>query len=124
MTTYACLMLPMPPSVNALYGTNWNTRQRFPSKAYEDWKIEAQVALYEQAPLPSIKGPVNVIYTFGRTGNRKKDCFNFEKAVSDLLGDEKYQIIEDDSLIDRGTVQWADDADGFVGCRVEVEAAG
>lgn len=114
---YICLMLPFPPSVNGLFATNKRTHKRFPSEAYENWQLEAKRALYEQAPLPSIKGPINVTYTFGRPDKRRRDAFNLEKAISDCL--TAYEIIEDDSFIERGTVQWDDDV---VGCRVEIEA--
>ena len=115
--TYVCLKLPFPPSANNLFPTNKKTGGRFPSEQYENWKIEAKVALYEQAPIPTIRGRVNVTYTFGRPDKRKRDVFNLEKVVSDFL--KTQHVIEDDSLIQKGTVQWADD---MVGCRVEIEA--
>ena len=114
---YVCLMLPLPPSANNLFPTDKHGhKKRYPSDEYEAWKAEAMVALLEQAPVPTIRGEINVIYTFGRPSKRKMDVFNREKAVSDFLKTQK--VIEDDSLIQRGTVQWGD----VIGCRVEIEA--
>lgn len=59
-------------------------------------------------------GPVEVIYTFSPPDKRRRDLFNGEKAVSDLL--VKHQIIADDSLIHRGTVEWG----AGNGVRVEI----
>ncbi len=113
MTDYACLVVPMPPSTNKLYGTNFATRQRFNSKQYEAWIWEAGLALNQQHP-PAIKGNYTMTLSFGP---RKGDVGNREKAVSDLL--VKHRIIEDDSLADRIVLQW--DAN-VVGCQIEIEA--
>ena len=99
-------MLPIPPSVNALYSTNWKTKRRFESERYERWKEEAWIALVSQ-PRHSIQGPISVSYLYGRSGRRRSDIFNLEKAVSDFL--VQHRIIEDDSLIDCGLVAWTDD---------------
>lgn len=116
--TYACLLLPFPPSVNNLFANNPRTRGRFPSKAYTAWQDEARHALLEQAPLPAIKGPYNATYTFGRPDKRRRDLGNLLKAPEDAL--VAHGIIEDDTLAQQIILQWADDVSG---CRVEVEAA-
>ena len=110
-------IIPYPPSVNSLFNGGQNSKRRFTSASYKAWQSEAGVALMQQTPLPSIKGGVNVIYSFGRPDKRRRDVFNLEKAVSDLL--VKWAVIEDDSLIESGTCRWDSD---IVGCRVEVEA--
>jgi crossover junction endodeoxyribonuclease RusA len=105
------LRLPFPPSVNSLYDGGRNTKRRFISDTYRAWLEHAGYALLTQ---PDRKhrhaGPVQVTYTFCPPDKRNRDVFNYEKAVSDLL--VKHEIIEDDSLIRRGVVQWANRPDG------------
>ena len=81
--------LPLPPSVNALYGGG-SGQQRFKSKAYKAWLISAQVA-----ETKGIIGQVQLTYTFYFPDKRARDCENYCKAVSDFLVANK--IIEDDS---------------------------
>lgn len=97
------LTLPFPPSVNALYITG--KHRRATSKRYEDWQKEAWAALVQQpARFHRHTTPVVVVYTFGRPDKRRRDVFNLEKAVSDFL--VKQGVLADDTLIERGTVQW------------------
>lgn len=103
------LHLPLPPSLNELYP---GKVRRHKSKKYEDWIHKAGYMLNSQH-VPSIKGLVQVHYIFGKPRNkdgkatgRAMDVFNREKAISDLL--VQHGIIEDDSLIQRGIVEWAD----------------
>lgn len=103
------LILPMPPSVNALYSTNFRTKRRFASKAYEGWAAEAGWKIKPQIaphPRPCIPGPVSVTYEFARFPDRRqRDLLNFEKGLTDLL--VKYEVIGDDSLIQEATLRWS-----------------
>jgi Holliday junction resolvase RusA-like endonuclease len=114
--TYACLFLPWPPTVNNLFVNNPRTRGRFPSKAYKAWQEDAGKALLKQAPLPEFKGPVSITFTLGRPDKRRRDAFNYIKAPEDLL--VKHGILEDDSLVEKGTVQWSPHV---FGVRIEIE---
>jgi len=96
-----CLWLPFPPSVNGLYP---GKARRFKSRRYRNWIHEADVALLQQDFKP-VEGMCEVHYKFGRPDARKRDVFNFEKALTDYL--VSAGVIEDDSLIERGTVEWA-----------------
>lgn len=99
------LALPFPPSVNNLFANG--KRGRFTSQKYAAWQADAFEALLKQpARFDRYSGPVHVIYTFGRPDNRRRDVFNLEKAVSDFL--VKHSILADDTLIERGVVQWGD----------------
>lgn len=110
--THAVLLVPMPPSTNELYGTNWRTRRRFNSKRYETWQQEAGWALKQQK-MPVIEGNYMMTLSFGP---RKGDVGNREKAVSDLL--VKHGIVEDDSLADEIHLYW----DAHVtGCQIEID---
>jgi len=105
--------LPLPPTLNSLYP---GTIRRHKSKQYEAWIKEAGSMLNAQHA-PSIKGMVQVTYTFGKPRNKDgkpskvaMDVFNREKAVSDLL--VAHKIIDDDSCIMRGIVEWSEDFEG------------
>lgn len=107
------LALPFPPSVNSLYDGGKNTNRRFTSERYKRWQEDAYYALLGQRHRNHRhKGQVDVTYTFCRPDKRHRDCFNYEKAVSDFL--VKHHIIPDDSLIERGTVQWATQPEGVL----------
>jgi Holliday junction resolvase RusA-like endonuclease len=109
------LHLPFPPSVNSLYDGGQHTKRRFISDHYKAWLREAGLVLLTQpARLNRHVGPVEVLYTFSPPDKRRRDLFNLEKSVSDLL--VKQGVIADDSLIHRGTVEWGAGS----GVRVEV----
>lgn len=97
--------LPFPPSVNGLYSTDWKTKRRFVSEKYKRWQEDSYYKLLgERQRNNRHKGQVEVVYTFTPPDKRHRDCFNYEKAVSDFL--VKHQLIKDDSMIVKGTVQW------------------
>ncbi len=78
--------LPMPPSVNALFGTNWKTKRRFASKAYEQWQARAGEVLrsqYAAFGAPGVHAPVKLTIKLGV--NYQSDIANREKALTDLL---------------------------------------
>ena len=114
---YACLVLPFPPTVNNLFVNNPRSRGRFPSKVYKEWQGEASRTLQLQSPLPAFSGPVSLTFRFGRPDKRRRDLFNLVKAPEDLL--VKHGVIEDDSLVERGTVEWAEDVNG---CLIEIRS--
>jgi len=78
--------LPMPPSVNAMFATDWKTKRRFVSKSYATWKenatnlLGAQYAAYGS---PSVHRPVALTIKLGL--NYQSDIANREKALTDLL---------------------------------------
>lgn len=78
--------LPMPPSVNACFSTNWKTKRRFESKAYELWKKAATpvlMAQYTAAGAPSFHKPLAITIRLGL--NYQSDIANREKPLTDLL---------------------------------------
>ena len=86
------LTLPLPPSVNSAFATNFETKRRFKSKEYSDWMDEASLSLLPQKKY-GIKGDlwlkVDYIYLFPiyTKSNKKRlvDVFNYEKCLSDFL---------------------------------------
>lgn len=96
MTIYATL--PIPPTANHLFPTNCQGR-RFISKEYAAWRLLAYHCLKGQnIPAETIKGRLQVKYSFYFPDKRRRDLANFEKGISDFLVTNK--VIEDDSHID------------------------
>lgn len=91
--------LPFPISVNAMFADGKTRRHK--SQRYADWIIEAGWALRSQRVIP-VLGPIKISYELQEGhDNRRRDCFNFEKGVTDLL--VEHGIIEaDHDLILRG----------------------
>lgn len=78
--------LPMPPSVNACFATDFKTKRRFASKAYTDWKKTAGNRLMEQYALygaPAVHKPIALTIRLGL--NYQSDIANREKPLTDLL---------------------------------------
>lgn len=106
--------LPMPPSVNACFSTNWKTRRRFQSKAYEQWKAVAGAVLMEQYALygaPAVHKPIALNIRLGL--NYQSDIANREKPLTDLLvaqldmADDRYIeriVIERDQTVEGARV--------------------
>lgn len=105
-----------PPSVNALYCTDWKTKRRFKSKEYERWLSSAETFLL-LARVKPIKGPVHVTITLEDTG--RIDLANHEKACVDFC--VKHGLIDDDSrpILRRLLMQWGN----VKGCLVEIVSA-
>ena len=114
MSDYACVVLPMPPTSNNLFA---GKARRYRSWTYKKWLAEADLAWLRQSVTP-IHGPVTVTISLGRPDRRRRDCFNYEKAPIDFL--VARGLIDDDSLIRRGVIQWSD---SVTGCMVEIESA-
>lgn len=99
-------LLPMPPSVNALYATNFKTGRRFKGKKYAEWQAVVQSYLVENnIKLPEIKGIVSIEYCLGKyPDKRRRDAANYEKALSDFLTAQN--VIEDDCFIHDNRQRW------------------
>lgn len=110
------ITLPFPISVNAMFADGKN--RRIKSQRYCDWILEAGYVLNRQHPTP-VKGPIVIRYELqdGRD-KRKRDAFNYEKGVSDLL--VKHGVIEadDNTIIRKGIVEWSREVQGV---RVTIE---
>lgn len=86
MTDALSFQLPMPPSVNALFATDWRTKRRFATKAYTTWQKAAGEALgaqYAAYGSPAVHKPVALRIRLGL--NYQSDIANREKALTDLL---------------------------------------
>lgn len=112
------LTLPIPPSVNDCYGTNFATKRRFKTKRYESWENQAMGEFFQQKRnLQMVEGKVNLHYRIGRAKDKRaRDLGNYEKPLSDFL--VKCRMIEDDSLVQTIMLEWRDDVPHG---RVEIE---
>lgn len=104
------LELPFPISVNAMFSDG--KTQRIKSQRYADWIVEAGWELKRQRPAP-VKGRVSIHYEFqdGIDG-RKRDAFNFEKGVTDLLVTHGIIEADDNTILRKGSVEWSNEVKG------------
>ncbi|MCK5013196.1 MAG: RusA family crossover junction endodeoxyribonuclease [Candidatus Omnitrophica bacterium] len=105
------IVLPKPPSVNALYSTDWRTKRRFKSPKYKAWLAEAEVALCTQKR-QEFKGEVIVKISVGKQNKRREDISNRIKGVEDFLVSQG--IIEDDSKVMYISAWWEKTISGCV----------
>lgn len=106
------LLTQRPLPVNNLFTNSAPGRGRRKSKTYRAWC--KQTGVYIPTGPRSVAGPIAITYEILRyPDKRRRDLFNLEKAFSDLL--VQHAVIYDDSLIQRGVMQWADDFAGFPG---------
>ncbi len=93
--------LPYPPTVNNLF---FNVRHgRVKTDAYRAWLENAGHAINVQGK-KRICGPVSLSIGLVRPDKRKRDLSNTIKSVEDLL--VSMGVIEDDSLVQKLSVQW------------------
>jgi crossover junction endodeoxyribonuclease RusA len=111
--------LPFPVSVNAMFADGKTRRHK--SQRYADWILEAGYALNVQRPKP-VSGPVKILYEFeeGRD-NRRRDAFNLEKGVTDLLVSHGVIEADHDLILRDGRVTWNREVRGV---RVTIEPIG
>jgi Holliday junction resolvase RusA-like endonuclease len=78
------LDLPLPPTANHAYPTNWRTRRRFLSPKAKAWKTEAGWMIRAANP-PRISGP----YTFRILipAKARGDADGYVKLPQDLLSE-------------------------------------
>lgn len=103
------IILPMPPSVNAC--TANAKKGRVKTEALKRWRIAASCYFWQSihkwgVPKEVLKPPYMIVYEMQRPDNRKRDCANFEKAISDLL--VTCDVLVDDSKIDCNMQFWSD----------------
>lgn len=97
--------LPYPPTTNHLFITAGKRRVR--SVTYKDWFDRAAWEIARQRR-KRIKGPVSISIALVRPDKRRRDLSNAGlKAIEDLL--VEMGCIEDDSLVQRISLQWVPD---------------
>jgi crossover junction endodeoxyribonuclease RusA len=104
------LVLPYPPSVNALYRAVKG--RSILSEKYRDWKAEASTALMLQKPKP-IAGQVSVIVEMSPPDKRKRDLDNAGfKAILDLLVSFSIIAADDSSVVREIVARWVEGEPG------------
>jgi Holliday junction resolvase RusA-like endonuclease len=110
------IFLPMPPSVNSMFGNNKRAkgRGRYRTDEYEQWIADATAALWQQRPRP-VLGRCEVWIDID--DRRRGDADNRAKPVLDLL--VKHGTLGGDSekYVKRVSIGWAK----CDGCRVAIE---
>jgi Holliday junction resolvase RusA-like endonuclease len=113
--------LPLPPSVNALFATDFKTKRRFVSKDYAMWKRSAAGLLFEawhKAGRPKFDKHLSLTIHAGLSYRRDVDgCV---KAIADALV-QNIPGFPDDRYIDRLEVERVP---GMDGCRIMVQQIG
>jgi Holliday junction resolvase RusA-like endonuclease len=114
MTEPLCLVLPSPPSVNAMFA-NVPGRGRVKTKAYKAWRTAAGWELIAQLAQrrlnghrPLFPGRVTLLIDLQRG---RGDASNRLKAAEDLL--VTHHIIEDDRFVERCSIGWSDTVKGM-----------
>ncbi len=95
--------LPYPPSLNNLFRNVKHGRVK--TEGYERWIRLAQGHILEQGR-KRLHGFVSVSVALVRPDKRKRDLDNSLKPLLDLL--VGMSIIDDDSLIQRISIQWVE----------------
>lgn len=93
--------LPYPPSTNNLFFNTGHGRAK--TDGYKAWREAAGYAIIEQGRKRQ-PGPVSLALALVRPDKRKRDLSNSIKSVEDLL--VQLGVIEDDSLVQRISIQW------------------
>lgn len=100
------LHLPLPPSENACFATDWRTKRRFVTKRYADWKKAAGADAIQQAGGKSYAGHWSLEISLARPDKRRRDCMNYIKPIADLL--VSLGLTSDDSNVQSCLVRWQD----------------
>jgi crossover junction endodeoxyribonuclease RusA len=107
--------LPYPPTVNTLFA-NAKHGGRFKTEDYKKWQKAAGEQILAQGR-KRVRGPVSLSIYVVKPDGRRRDVSNLIKAVEDIL--VEMQIIEDDCLVQRIAIEWADA--GSFECMVVVQ---
>ncbi len=106
--SHALLAIPeLPPSANVLFATIG--RRRVKTSLYKAWLAAGiqDLRIIQRAPL--VKGRIQVTIVAERRLTFR-DLDNIAKPTLDLL--VKAEVIEDDYLVERLTLQWSDTVKG------------
>jgi len=111
MQCSVAIHIPRPPSTNTLY-RNVPGKGRAKSDEYKRWQREAGWKLASQRP-GFVFGAVAIVCTIPRAKDRRRrDLDNAGKPILDLL--VKHKVIEDDSQVERLTLEYGDRDDVLV----------
>jgi Holliday junction resolvase RusA-like endonuclease len=104
------VQMPFPPSVNSMFNQA-NGQQRFPTKAYKDWKTETEWKLLANKP-GRVPGPVRLLFEVEEKDRRQRDITNHLKAPEDML--VKLGVIDGDhsAVVRLVEAKWSKEVSG------------
>ena len=112
MTQAITVILPIPPSVNAMY-RNVLRVGRVKTLAYKTWQAEAMMSAIAHGAKGSIEGAYAIHVEIDRPDKRRRDLSNLLKAIEDFCVQAGY--VTDDSLCQRIKMAWTDRIEGRPG---------
>jgi crossover junction endodeoxyribonuclease RusA len=106
VTQAITVILPVPPSVNAMY-RNVLRVGRVKTAAYKTWQAEALQSAIAHGAKGQIAGPYAIHIEIDRPDiKRRRDLGNYLKAIEDFCVAARY--VTDDSLCQRIKMAWTD----------------
>ena len=90
------LILPLPPSINVAYATDFRTRRRYLTKVAKDYYSEIKDYL-KTKKYNTLEGEVIVNFVYYFKDHRIRDVSNYIKILEDSL--VKNKVITDDSRV-------------------------
>ena len=113
MTQAITVILPVPPSVNAMY-RNVLRVGRVKTAAYKTWQAEALQTAIAHGAKGQITGAYAIHIEIDRPDiKRRRDLGNYLKAIEDFCVAARY--VADDSLCQRIKMAWTDRIKGRPG---------
>ncbi len=97
--------IPMPPSANSLFATDFKTKRRFMSKQYKAWRDAASVQLkadWQRTGSPKFERHLSLTVHLGL--NYASDIDNRLKPLMDLLA-KSIPDFPDDRYVDRISIE-------------------
>jgi hypothetical protein len=104
--------LPMPPSTNNLFATDFKTKRRFITKAYREWRDEAEPLInlaWQRAGHPEFERHMSLTIHIGLT--YIGDISGRIKAIEDAIG-KAIPGLPDDRYYDRVVIERVPGLDG------------
>jgi Holliday junction resolvase RusA-like endonuclease len=111
MNSFA-VSVPMPPSANMMFATDFKTKRRFRSKVYTAWRDSTAKAVkveWQRQGAPKFEPPLALTIHLGL--NYQSDIDNRIKPLLDLL-DKSIPDFPNDRYIDRIEVERVKGLDG------------
>lgn len=105
MAQVISLVLPLPPSVNAMYRNVLHVG-RVKTGEYKAWQADALEAVLTGGVKGAIEGQYAIHVEIDRPDRRRRDLSNLLKAIEDFAVQQRY--VEDDSLCTSIKMKWTD----------------
>lgn len=115
---YLAVSLPMPPTANNLFATDFKTKRRFITRDYATWKKDAAKVLFQSWEAQGQpRFDRHLVMTIHLGANYQSDISGRVKAIEDLLV-QTIPDFPDDRYIDRIEIERVP---GISGARVMIQ---